>query len=62
MPFELRPANCLAVYLIESGSRAFRANAFCAGSLLFFVPYQHVRLAHDSPVDGQVVPFHANFL
>ena len=28
----------------------------------FFVPYQHIRFAPDSPVHGEVVQFHANFL
>ena len=32
------------------------------GSLLFFVPYQHIRFAPDAPVHGEVVQFHANFL
>jgi AraC-like DNA-binding protein len=30
--------------------------------LLFFVPYQHIRFAPDSPVHGEVIRFHANFL
>ncbi len=35
---------------------------FGPDSLLFFVPYQHVRFAPDGPVHGGVVQFHANFL
>jgi AraC-like DNA-binding protein len=30
--------------------------------LLFFVPYQHIRFVPDSPVEGELVQFHANFL
>ena len=65
-PFEPARTNYFAVYLIESGSGTFWADAsqfaFGPGSLLFFVPYQHVRFAPDAPVHGEVVQFHANFL
>jgi AraC-like DNA-binding protein len=58
--------NYFAVYLIESGSGTFWADssrfAFGPGSLLFFVPYQHLRFVPESPVRGKVVRFHANFL
>src|SRR5690606_18778790 len=33
-----------------------------AGSLLFFVPYQQIRLVAAAPTRGAVVRFHANFL
>src|SRR5262245_32457757 len=64
--FEPARTNYFAVYLIESGSGTFWADAarfpFGPAALLFFVPYQHVRFTPDSPVEGQVVQFHANFL
>jgi AraC-like DNA-binding protein len=58
--------NYFAVYLIESGSGTFWADTsrfpFGPDSLLFFVPYQHIRFAPDAPVHGEIVQFHANFL
>jgi AraC family transcriptional activator of pobA len=58
--------NYFAVYFIESGSGTFWADAsrfeFGPDSLLFFVPYQHVRFVPDCPVHGEVIQFHANFL
>src|SRR3954453_15623343 len=65
-PCEPERTNCFAIYLIESGSGTFWADAsrfaFGPDSLLFFVPYQHIRLEPESPVLGKVVRFHANFL
>ena len=65
-PFEPARTNYFAVYLIESGSGTFWADAsqfaFGPGSLLFFVPYQHIRFVPDVPVHGEVIQFHANFL
>lgn len=65
-PFEPSRTNCFSVYLIQSGSGTFWADAsqfaFGPGSLLFFVPYQHIRLAPDQRVHGEVIRFHANFL
>jgi AraC-like DNA-binding protein len=65
-PFEPARTNYFAVYRIESGAGTFWADAsqfpFGPDSLLFFVPYQHVRFAPDAPVRGEVVRFHANFL
>ena len=65
-PFEPARTNYFCVYLIESGSGTFWADAsqfaFGPGALLFFVPYQHIRFAPDAPVHGEVVRFHANFL
>lgn len=59
-------SNYFAVYWIESGSGEFWADAarhsFAAGSLLFFIPYQFIRLAPQAAVRGVVIQFHANFL
>ncbi len=65
-PFEPARTNYFAVYLVEAGSGAFWADAshfaFGPGSLLFFVPYQHVRFVPDDPAHAEVIQFHANFL
>jgi AraC family transcriptional regulator, transcriptional activator of pobA len=65
-PSDPARTNYFAVYFIESGSGTFWADAskfaFGRDSLLFFVPYQHIRLVPDGPVHGEVVQFHANFL
>lgn len=74
--FEPPRTNRFSVYWIQQGSGEFQADgarhAFGPGSLLFFVPYQYVRLAPDpkgpgqpvqgAVVQGAVVQFHANFL
>jgi AraC family transcriptional regulator, transcriptional activator of pobA len=64
--FEPARTNYFSVYRIESGSGSFWADAsrfpFGPDTLLFFVPYQHVRFAPDGPVRGEAVRFHANFL
>jgi AraC-like DNA-binding protein len=58
--------NCFSVYWIESGNGMFWADAaqhaFTAGSLLFFTPYQYIRLEPETAVGGHVIQFHANFL
>lgn len=58
--------NCFSVYFIEQGAGTFWADssryAFEARSLLFFVPYQQIRLAVDAPTRGTAIRFHANFL
>src|SRR5438132_50115 len=58
--------NYFSVYLIKSGAGTCWADAaefpFGPHSLLFFVPYQHVRFAAEAPVHGELVQFHANFL
>lgn len=58
--------NYFTIYWIKSGSGTFWADAFRfafdANCLLFFVPYQHIRLVPDKPVQGHVIQFHANFL
>jgi AraC family transcriptional activator of pobA len=65
-PSDPARTNYFAVYFIGSGSGAVWADAskfaFGPDSLLFFVPYQHVRFVPDGPVHGEVVQFHANFL
>jgi AraC family transcriptional regulator, transcriptional activator of pobA len=65
-PCDPARTNYFAVYFIESGSGTFWADAsrfeFGPDSLLFFVPYQHVRFVPDCPVHGEVIQFHANFL
>ena len=65
-PNEPARTNYFAIYLIESGSGDFWADAsrfaFQPDSLLFFVPYQHIRFVPDRPVHGEVIHFHANFL
>ena len=65
-PFQPARTNYFAVYLIESGCGHFWADAakfpFGPDSLLFFVPYQRIRLEPDEPVQGEVLQFHANFL
>jgi AraC family transcriptional activator of pobA len=64
--FEPARTNYFSVYLVEAGSGAFWADAsqfsFGPASLLFFVPYQHVRFVPDDPGHAEVVQFHANFL
>jgi AraC-like DNA-binding protein len=65
-PIDPARTNYFAIYLIESGSGKFWADAssfaFGPDSLLFFVPYQHIRFVPDSPAQGEVIQFHANFL
>lgn len=65
-PSEPARTNYFAVYFIESGAGTFWADAstlaFGAKSMLFFVPYQHIRFVPDQPVRGEVIQFHANFL
>jgi AraC family transcriptional activator of pobA len=65
-PFEPVRTNYFSVYLINSGSGTFWADAakfsFAADALLFFVPYQHIRFIPESATRGQVLQFHANFL
>ena len=64
--FDPPRTNYFTIYLIKSGLGTFWADAaqfgFGPSCLLFFVPYQHIRLVSDSPVYGEVIQFHANFL
>lgn len=65
-PFEPARTNYFSVYLIESGSGTFWADAaqfgFGPSSLLFFVPYQHIRFVGAGAGHAEVIQFHANFL
>lgn len=65
-PHEPARTNCFAIYLIQSGSGRCWADAsqfsFGPSTLLFFVPYQHMRFVPDGPVEAEVIRFHANFL
>jgi AraC-like DNA-binding protein len=65
-PFEPARTNYFSIYLIEAGSGTFWADAshfaFGPSSLLFFVPYQHIRFFSDVPGHAEVIQFHANFL
>lgn len=65
-PLEPARTNCFAVYRIESGRGTIDVDAGChpfeAGSLLFVVPYQHVRFVPEGKTAGEVIEFHANFL
>jgi AraC-like DNA-binding protein len=58
--------NYFTVYRIQTGTGRFwadaAAHAFGPGSLLFFVPYQHIRFEPDGEVRGELIWFHANFL
>lgn len=64
--FEPQRTNYFAIYRIDRGAGTFWADAsrfaFGPGSLMFFVPYQHIRLGPDSQVSGEILHFHANFL
>lgn len=64
--FDPARTNYFTIYLIEGGSGTLWADAsrfaFSPSSLLFFVPYQHIRFIPDAPVQGEVIQFHANFL
>lgn len=65
-PHEPPRTNYFGVYWIESGTGDFWADAarfsLAPNTLLFFVPYQHVRFAPKSPIDATLIQFHANFL
>ncbi|QDU29042.1 Arabinose operon regulatory protein [Anatilimnocola aggregata] len=65
-PTEPPRTNYFSIYFIESGSGSFWADAskfyFHPNSLLFFVPYQHIRFAPTRSVHGELIQFHANFL
>lgn len=65
-PIDPARTNYFSIYFIEAGSGTFWADAasfeFGPDSMLFFVPYQGVRFVPNSPVHGEVIQFHANFL
>jgi AraC family transcriptional regulator, transcriptional activator of pobA len=58
--------NYFTVYWIEKGRGTFSADAaehaFVSDAMLFFVPYQHIRIAPTRPVRATMLQFHANFL
>jgi AraC family transcriptional activator of pobA len=63
---EPQRSNYFSVYLIESGSGEFWADAarhrLSSRSLLFFTPYQRIRFTAEQPIAGRLIQFHANFL
>jgi AraC-like DNA-binding protein len=63
---EPKRTNYFTIHIVRSGSGEFWADAarfsFSPGSMLCFVPYQHIRLVPSSPTELDVVLFHANFL
>lgn len=58
--------NYFSIVWIQKGNGVFWADTlryiFEASSLLFFVPYQQIRLEPTKAVQGEVIRFHANFL
>lgn len=58
--------NCFALYWIRMGKGTFWADSathpFAAPGMLFFTPYQAVRLAPEGELLVTAVRFHANFL
>ena len=58
--------NYFTVYWVRSGRGTAwadtAAHPFSSPSLLFFVPYQRIRLVPDEPVRAVRLRFHANFL
>ena len=65
-PVEPQRTNYFNVYWICAGAGVFWADAasyaFASNSMLFFVPYQHIRFEPTEPVRGHRIRFHANFL
>lgn len=65
-PLQPSRTNYFSIYLIQSGAGHFWADAarfpFGSNSILFFVPYQRIRLEPDQPIQGKLIQFHANFL
>ncbi len=59
-------SNCFSIYWIAAGAGEFWADAarhaFAGPALLFFKPYQYLRVAADAAMDAAVIQFHANFL
>jgi AraC-like DNA-binding protein len=59
-------SNRFSIYWIGSGAGTLWADlaqhTFTANSLLFFVPYQRIRIIPSRRVRGTLVQFHANFL
>jgi len=65
-PFEPARTNCFTIARIAGGRGTFWADAgqhpYRSPSLLFFVPYQHIRFEPNQATVGELVHFHANFL
>lgn len=65
-PLEPARTNLFTIYFIERGRGKFFADSAChafhTNELLFFVPYQYIRLEPAVPVVGKLLQFHANFL
>jgi AraC family transcriptional activator of pobA len=59
-------SNYFSIYWVKSGSGSYWAgesrHSFAAPCLLFFTPYQAIRLAPDGEVNLTSLRFHANFL
>lgn len=59
-------SNYFTIGWIQSGQGHFWADSAChpfsSPSLVFFVPYQSIRLVSEMPVQGTTLQFHANFL
>ena len=64
-PAEPRRSNRFTTIWVQEGRGTFRADLanhpFEPSSLLFFSPYQSIRLIPESPVRGHRIQFHANF-
>ena len=64
--FEPPRTNYFTVLSIDTGDGEFWADTaqyeFCEHQLLFFVPYQYIRLVPRQPVQATMLHFHANFL
>ena len=65
-PIEPPRTNYFSVYWIRAGRGRFWADAaehpYAPDSLLFFVPYQHVRFVPQRATRAELIQFHANFL
>jgi AraC-like DNA-binding protein len=65
-PTEPARSNAFSIYWIASGAGTIWADLaqhpFTAPSLLFFVPYQRIRIVPSRRVRATVLRFHANFL
>jgi len=64
--FEPARTNYFSIYWMEAGSGAFFADAgrfdWIQRSLLFFTPYQYIRIEPVEAVPATCIQFHANFL
>ena len=65
-PSEPPRTNYFTIYHFAEGRGEFWADTarheFAPGSLLFFTPYQYLRITPQAAVSGDVLQFHANFL